>query len=254
MIKNFIQTIITATLFEADINLLISNTIKYYGNESTEAELAMKLQTVYAFESATLYDDLEEICHSESEELSGLEKILRSNKELQQLEQSASRCAGDIQFTSRRMSSLYTSMESHKNESQLDQHRKPTMLDDCESFVLPTNENLRKRLGPPSSTRILKNSRQCPSSTSSAAQSDDTLSSSNNSEKYLPIEHLIVGTCHDLEKPFFRLNEAPKSYKIRSEKILRLALANIKAKWTENRRYSYACEQFKSIRQDLVVS
>jgi len=53
-----------------------------------------------------------------------------------------------------------------------------------------------------------------------------------------------------LEKEYLR---TPDMSTLRSEPILMEALKMVKQKWREERNYSYVAEQFKSIRQDLVV-
>ncbi|KAK3311761.1 SAC3/GANP/Nin1/mts3/eIF-3 p25 family-domain-containing protein [Apodospora peruviana] len=53
----------------------------------------------------------------------------------------------------------------------------------------------------------------------------------------------VVGTCQDLEK----------RYLLRPEPVLRQALEHVKRKWKSEQNYNYACDQFKSIRQDLTV-
>ena len=63
----------------------------------------------------------------------------------------------------------------------------------------------------------------------------------------------VVGRCRDLEKRYFRLTAAPNPDKVRPLQVLEKTLDLLKTKWKAESNYSYICDQFKSLRQDLTV-
>lgn len=63
----------------------------------------------------------------------------------------------------------------------------------------------------------------------------------------------IVGTCQTLEKNYFRLTAPPPPNVVRPLDILEKALDLVRQKWKTDHNYRYACDQLKSIRQDLTV-
>ncbi|XP_036355052.1 uncharacterized protein LOC118761333 [Octopus sinensis] len=64
---------------------------------------------------------------------------------------------------------------------------------------------------------------------------------------------LIVGTCGDLEKDYFRITSEIDPSKVRPERVLKKSLELIKEVWEEEGDYAYVSDQLKSIRQDLTV-
>ena len=63
----------------------------------------------------------------------------------------------------------------------------------------------------------------------------------------------VIGRCQDLEKKYFRLTSAPNPDTVRPLPVLEKTLDLLKKKWKKENNYSYICDQFKSLRQDLTV-
>ncbi|KAJ3244024.1 hypothetical protein HDU77_010085 [Chytriomyces hyalinus] len=66
-------------------------------------------------------------------------------------------------------------------------------------------------------------------------------------------EYTIVGVCSKLEKSYLRLTSAPDPSTVRPLHILRQTLDLLGKKWMQDQNYTYICDQFKSLRQDLTV-
>lgn len=63
----------------------------------------------------------------------------------------------------------------------------------------------------------------------------------------------IVGTNPEIEKRYFRLTAPPKPETVRPLAVLERTLEHLKKKWKLENNYTYICDQFKSLRQDLTV-
>ncbi|KAM7538728.1 hypothetical protein Aperf_G00000056176 [Anoplocephala perfoliata] len=64
---------------------------------------------------------------------------------------------------------------------------------------------------------------------------------------------VLVGTMQKIEKPYIRLSKTPNPSEVRPPAVLQKALNHVIQRWKEGGNYSWVCNQFRSIRQDLVV-
>ncbi|CAG8545987.1 5243_t:CDS:10 [Funneliformis mosseae] len=77
--------------------------------------------------------------------------------------------------------------------------------------------------------------------------------SAENDPMITDLDYTIVGTCQNLEKSYLRLTSAPDPSTVRPKRILKKTLEFLKERWVREENYTYICDQFKSLRQDLTV-
>ncbi|VDO06106.1 unnamed protein product [Rodentolepis nana] len=64
----------------------------------------------------------------------------------------------------------------------------------------------------------------------------------------------VVGTMQALEKPYFRISKTPAPWEVRPPEVLQLSLQHILKLWMNGeRKYAWIKDQFKSMRQDLMI-
>ncbi len=63
----------------------------------------------------------------------------------------------------------------------------------------------------------------------------------------------VIGRSQKMEKNYFRLTSAPNPDTVRPLPVLQQTLELLKRKWKQEANYTYICDQFKSLRQDLTV-
>ena len=69
----------------------------------------------------------------------------------------------------------------------------------------------------------------------------------------MPDDRPFIGRSQLLERPYLRLTTAPDASVVRPPEVLKQTLELLKKKWRAEGNYAYICDQFKSIRQDLMV-
>ncbi|XP_018495684.2 leukocyte receptor cluster member 8 [Galendromus occidentalis] len=109
---------------------------------------------------------------------------------------------------------------------------------DCDPSVL---QKRARRFGGEQSVKVRKTDMSM----------NSTLFADNSYEDWQ--QNAIEGTCTDIEKAYFRLTSAPDASTVRPVHILRKSLEMIKKHWITKQDYHYACDQLKSLRQDLTV-
>ncbi|KAI9256952.1 SAC3/GANP/Nin1/mts3/eIF-3 p25 family-domain-containing protein [Sporodiniella umbellata] len=67
------------------------------------------------------------------------------------------------------------------------------------------------------------------------------------------VSDTVIGTSTKLEKQYLRLTSAPDPTTVRPLFILKQTLELLREKWKKEQNYTYICDQFKSMRQDLTV-
>jgi hypothetical protein len=80
-----------------------------------------------------------------------------------------------------------------------------------------------------------------------------TRSDVNHEEYKLDKNQPIKGTSQALEKSYLRLTSSPDPSKVRPASILTQAFNMLMNKYKNGAKYTYICDQFKAIRQDLTV-
>ena len=91
------------------------------------------------------------------------------------------------------------------------------------------------------------------SSASGAAAVQHPWTPPDHSPVAVQAEGPVVGRSQSLEKRYFRLTAPPNPDTVRPLPVLRKTLDLLKRKWKDENNYSYICDQFKSLRQDLTV-
>lgn len=147
-------------------------------------------------------------------------------------------------------------------QPQTSRKRKSSDLAEDDAAAPPwhsTNSRLESRISYPSKEKRpgfednSKSSKFQIDATKRKRRFDNEYLAANVSPTPPPSSGPIVGTCEVLEKRYLRLTAPPIPSNVRPERILRQTLDLLKKKWRKEGNYSYICDQFKSMRQDLTV-
>lgn len=142
-------------------------------------------------------------------------------------------------------------MKKHKPGGKRGQNKKKENKENMFVPVDPeSNERRQKR-----AARFVETTNNSPSLFGSLVDSlNSSLLNGNEDEESIDwTKFHIIGTCEELEKAYFRLTAPPDPSTVRPLEVLKKSLEMVKNDWKTKQDYRFACEQLKSIRQDLTV-
>lgn len=147
------------------------------------------------------------------------------------------------------------STEIHQQEPDSPPWRKANTRNRFEDRIThpPTEKKARMTLDDSSKSRANLEMRRRRFEGAGVNYGNSGTSSPTDSQRAEVDQGPVVGRCQTLEKNYFRLTSAPNPDSVRPLPILRKALDLLKKMWRKESNYTYICDQFKSLRQDLTV-